>query len=162
MGENVQEPHTTIYDLAKIYEVYVDNFLKGSGPDNFYIIHSEGITLGLTPEALQEKVANGEFEYKNDSLLSDYPYLMFLNPFYASEIFPEVPKGVYYRQTSPGIFDISDQDKVRVVDIDSANPYFDFSLPLDQVVTFIKNPELIPPTPTPVIEPTEGGPYPYP
>jgi hypothetical protein len=161
--DKVQEPAETLYAMNRIYEVNVDHYIKGDGPQSFYIFNSEGDAWGNTPEEMQDKVAKGEFQPMDSPLLPEIPYLMFLNPFDANNIFPEIPKGVYYSEvTDPWLFDISDPKEIRPVNSHSANPFVDWTLPFEQIVSYIQIPELIPPTPMPVVEPTIMNPYPHP
>lgn len=162
-ANKVQEPAETLYALNRIYEVNVDYYLKGDGPRSFYIFNSEGDAWGRTAEEVQEKVARGEFQPMDSPLLPGTPYLMFLVLFDANHIFPEVPRGEYYSEvTDPWLFDISDPQQLRPVNSHSPSPFMDLTLSFDQLVSYIENPELIPPTPTPVVEQPFVNPYPYP
>ncbi len=158
-GDNIHEPHPTFYTLSKIYEVDVNRYLKGDGPDRFYISYSVGMTSGQTPEEITAKLEIGDFDYKGDPLQPEKTYLMFLNPWNANDLYPEIPNGVYYHQTAPGIFDITDPQEVKLVYFVGGFLY-DFRIPLEELINYIQNPELIPPTPTPVTEPIYENPYP--
>lgn len=163
MGNNLEQAVPTLYGLDRIYEVKVDQYLKGSGPDTFFIIRAEGLASALTAEELQAKVQRGEFEEESTPLNPDTPYLMFLRRFPEADQYPEIPKGVYYiRVSTPWLFDISNPESVMPILTVCDSYSYPFRVPLEDVMKYIQQSEIIPPTPTPADESVEEHAYPYP
>ncbi len=158
-----EEADDDIYDLVKIYEVKVERYLKGSGPETVLVVKAVASAYGTTAEEVQLKVESNDFDERYQSFEMDKPYLLFLKKHRYIDSYLEVPKGEYYHwATVPWIFDISNKQAIQIVDDEGSNSQYNFMLPLDRVIEYIQNPELIPPTPTPIIEPTESEKYPYP
>jgi hypothetical protein len=119
---NNSAPDPRFYTIGVVYQVEVDEYLKGSGPETIFVARFEGKTQdGKTPSPLEIEQIRGETS-KNEQYIpfrAETTYLMFLH---AIDVWDDYkidglrPDNLFVRTAEPWLFDASNKNSVSVID----------------------------------------------
>jgi hypothetical protein len=140
------------FSIGQIYEVQVDEYLKGEGEKVIYVVQHEGFLSTKDKQPGETEINEAKKDYGAVPLNPDKTYLMFLR--YSRHRYENYPQGAILIQAGhPWLFDYSEPGCVRVVEpLSELYPYFP-PLPSPEFI------DLIHKTPT---EFQNGAPYPTP
>ena len=155
------KPDPRFFTVASVYEVEVEEYLIGEGPDIIYLVQWEGdIYHGKTPSPEEIEQARLAAENKiYTSIRTNIEYLMFLRSIEVWEDFniAELEQGnLFIRTANPWLFDATDQRSVFVVDtLNDIGKIFP-PQPLADIIKLMNSPQMVPvstPYPAPVENP---------
>jgi hypothetical protein len=161
------KPDTDLFSIGHIYEIKVDSYLKGEGPDTLYLVIHEGFITpdeNVTPSSEDMRIIRKEKEGKDwKPLKLNSTYLLFLDRFdddsYEIDSIPV--ENLFVGSTNPWMFDCQDTQQVVPEEpnpsLDSGDLLLYFPpQPLESIIEQINQPYSTPtPWPTPLPTPTD-------
>ena len=112
-GENSTEPDSRIFHIGQVYEVSVDEYLKGEDKDTIFVVQRRGM-IGRGPG--MDEISKEDIDLALDAGQGGEPlkfglkYLMFLFIVYQTKEFTKEP--LYSGVEDPWVFAVSDSDMV--------------------------------------------------
>jgi len=158
-------PAEGVFSIARIYQVQVDRYIKGDGPEMIYLSQGEGLLLretirGETPTA--EEIEQITSQNKGREYIPpefDHPYLMFLARFDKGDYKVDgyTANEIFGAAVHPWLFDLKDPDRIQAQDAAAWNMTDFPPKPLSTAIEEINQPYQ---RPTP--DTTNPVPYPAP
>ncbi len=157
------KPDPNFFSIVQVYEIEVEQYLKGDGPKTIYVGQNQGyLPHGKTPRP--EEIEQTAIYVKGDTFITlrlNSPYLMFLVA--VEEIYEDYKidglqsSNFFVRPANPWRFDLTDRNHVivedEITDLDNLFP----PQPLSEIIKLMNEP-----LPTPYPAPKLLAPTPYP
>jgi len=149
--ENPTKPDPEYYGVGQIFEIQVEEYLKGSGEKYINLIQSQGFLVTRDGPPKVEEIENSKDPKEYVPLVLGKTYLMFLHS--SQNRYVEFSKDpIYSGIAHPWLFDPSNPECVRVLDtIEEISRYFP-PRPLSEFILQIYQP----------LSPVSHGIIPYP
>lgn len=141
-----QDPN--YFGIGQVYEVQVDRYLKGNGPDLIYVIQNEGLIPSKSKEVTEDEVVQAKKLSNTLPLTIGDQYIMFLS---ASEFsYDNFSKdGLFIGRGHPWRFEVTSSECVQPEDALTVVIRYFPSQTLDKFIELINDPNAAPEMPYP-------------